>query len=178
MRKSVYEYIPQYLRGIRELYEIADVFDYYMEELYDAVIDGVYEKLVSYASEERISQWEGLLKIAPSGTLTQRRNVLKSIMCKNRKLDEQTVKNMVQVITGGSVYMDFFDSTVIIRVKDADNPLGLAEAERVLQKALPAHLALSVRTFYPTWNDVKNAYDTWDDVCGLSDWSGLYEEVL
>ncbi len=70
MRKNVYEYIPEYLRGIRELYEIADVFDYYIEEIYDAIVDGVYEKLVSYASEERISQWERLLEIAPEGTLT------------------------------------------------------------------------------------------------------------
>ena len=178
MRKNVYQYIPEYLRGIRELYEIADVFDYYMEVLYDAIADGVYEKLVSYASEERISQWEGLLGIAPEGTLAQRRNVQKSIMHKSRKLDEKTVKNMVKVITGGTVYIDFFDSTVVIRVKNAENPQGFTEAERVLGKALPAHLALSVRTFYPTWNEVKNSYGAWSDVASLSDWEELYEEVV
>ncbi|MBQ2680280.1 MAG: hypothetical protein IJF98_08790 [Firmicutes bacterium] len=178
MRKNVYEYIPEYLRGIRELYEIADVFDYYIEEIYDAIVDGVYEKLVSYASEERISRWERLLEIAPEGTLTERRNVLKSIMRKNRKLDEETIKNMVKVITGGTVYMDFFDSTVVIRVKNAENTSGFTEAERMLKKALPAHLALSMRTFYPTWNDVKNSYGAWSDVASLSGWDELYDEVV
>jgi len=178
MRKNVYEYIPAYLRGIRELYTIADVFDYYIEEIYDAIVDGVYEKLVSYASEERIAQWEKLLETAPAGTLTERRNVLRSIMRKNRKLDEETVKNMVKVITGGTVYMDFFDSTVIIRVKNAENPQGFTEAERVLAKALPAHLMLSMRTFYPTWNDVKNSYGAWGDVSTISSWAELYEEVV
>ena len=74
--------------------------------------------------------------------------------------------------------MDFFDSTVVIRVKNAENTSGFTEAERMLKKALPAHLALSMRTFYPTWNDVKNSYGAWSDVASLSGWDKLYDEVV
>ena len=178
MRRRVTEYLPEYLKEIRELYVIAEVFDYYIERIYNAVINGVYEKLISRASEERIVKWENLLKIAPAATLEERRKFLKSMMRKNRKLDEETIKGIVQVITGGKVYVDFFDSTLIIRVKNAENPGGFNEVRRVLEKVIPAHLDLDIRTFYPNWNDVKKSYSSWQDVYLISNWRGLYNEAV
>ena len=178
MRKRVYEYLPPYLREVRELFEIASACDFYIGKLYDALLEGIYGKTVSYASEESLSRWEKLLKIAPASSLEERRNNLKSIMRKKRKLNEETIKSIVKPITGGEIYVDFFDSVIYIRVKNAENQGSLSDVRRILMNAVPAHLDVDVREFYPSWKDVKNNYESWERIISLNaDWSGLFGSI-
>lgn len=173
MRREVIDYLPDFMKSIREIYEIARVCDIFIEGIYDAVIDSVYDRFIDFASEERIEKWEKLMGIMPADSLDKRRNHIKSIMRGKRKLNEETIKSIVKAVSGGVIYVDFFDSSVYVRVKDAENQEAFSEAEKVILSFLPAHLGADVREFNNNWNEVKNNFSSWADIYALSDWSEI-----
>ena len=175
MRREVIKYLPEFLQSIREFYEIAKACDVFIEDIYKGIEEGVYEKFTSHLSEKRLSEWEKLIGIKSFGSIEERRNFLKSVLRKKRKLNEETIKSIVKAITGGEIYVDFFDSSIIVRVKNAENEAAFSEARKSLLSVLPAHLNGEIRAFGPNWNEVKNNFSSWEEIGRLSDWSELLD---
>ncbi|WP_304542259.1 putative phage tail protein [Desulforamulus aquiferis] len=169
------EYLPRFLQDVREIQTILESEGHEIDRLRDNIQLVINDAYIMSASETRIQQWEQRLKITSVGNLNQRKAFLLATLRGQGKLNESKIKTVVNAFTDGDAIVTFQNSVLDIKILPPDNGdvYLFPDVERALRPRVPAHLGLSVRRWYSTWNDIKLNFADWSIVASYGTWQNV-----
>jgi hypothetical protein len=170
-------YLPALYDGILEMEELLAAEDEQFSQLEPFLPRLVDESTISKADESRISEWEKLLQIVPTGTLAQRRMMVIATLRGQGKLNEQKIKEIVASFTGDeNAEVKLENSRLKIRIYPPGNGeiFIFPDVERALSPLIPAHISLKAERWYCTWDDIKTRKADWQTVSAdFADWHDI-----
>lgn len=129
-------------------------------------------------SEDRIVEWEKLLKLTPTSdeTIEDRRDKIVAAIRGKGKLNTKGINSVVGAFTNGGTAISYIqDNTLYVKVQPphGNKEYKFSNVEKALLPLIPAHLNLSVIRDYATWKDVKDNFALWSSVKELPTWEDL-----
>lgn len=134
-------------------------------------------------SEQRIEQWEKWLKLAPVGTLDDRRLAILSYFAVISKMTRESIQTLVYTLYNSArSEVTFNDSTIKIVIKPlpdhAGDELDFNRLLSQLNSRKPCHISLTVQRWFNTWGDIKASFSTWQDLKNrCASWQEVYNYV-
>lgn len=187
---NLINYIPEYLRDIREFKLIMEGESQKFNELYFIKDKTLDMQFVDYMDIEAITRYENFLGIIGQGTLEQRRAYIRALYIKGDKLSEFSIKAVVKSITGGKALVKFFggdevlnpnpgQGTLRVQVLSPDPNINYKfdDIIRAIAPYMPAHIKLNLIKYFSTWGDIKQAYTDWQAIKKASNWEELYNYI-
>lgn len=180
---SIYEermlgYYPQVIQCISDFQAIIQAEFPEFDELSshkEEVLDNAY---LFTMGEDRILDWERVLKIKPlaDSTIEDRRDVIIARLRGQGKLNSTLINTIVNTFTGGTANSWVEDSTLYVEITPppTNKQYKFENIETELKQKVPAHLELVVTRNYYTWEEVSKQVTTWQDV---KDTFGTWENV-
>ena len=175
--------VPDFIAEIDKFKLLYDTENISFDELYESVEKVKSDVFISTASNEAIERIETFINIKGQGNLEQRISYIKSLMQKGNKLNEKSIKDIVNAITGSDCIVMFFTSNEsnnpepgnsILRVQvlspDNEKDYRYEDIARTLNPLIPSHIKLLVVKFFATWNDIKENYADWNSILSMKDW--------
>ena len=175
--------VPDFIAEIDKFKLLYDTENISFDELYESVEKVKSDVFISTASNEAIERIETFINIKGQGNLEQRRSYLKSLLQKSNKLNEKSIKDIVNAITGSDCIVMFFTSNEsnnpepgnsILRVQvlspDNEKDYRYEDIARTQNPLIPSHIKLLVVKFIATWNDIKENYADWNSILSMKDW--------
>ena len=182
------QYLPEFMTELAEIKALLAVEERALDQVkYESekIIDNNFLKT---ATEDAIERIEKFLGVMPSGTLQQRKDYLSVLYLNGVKTNKIRIEEIVKNITGGDVMMKFYASD------EPDNPNrghGYLEVKvmspslskdynfdniaRTIKPLIAAHLKLSIRKWFATWEDIKQAYANWEGIKkNATSWDSVY----
>lgn len=189
-RNHLERYIPEFIADIEEFKIIYNTENISFDKL-DTNIDGVISDVfISTSSNDAITRYENFLNIKGVGTLEQRRCYIRSLLQKGNKLNEKSIKDIVNAITGSDCIVHFFggdeldnpepgNSLLRVQVLSPDNyrDYRYEDIVRVIKPLVPEHIKLSVVRFFATWEDVYNNFAGWSAIKNLKSWEEVKKYI-
>lgn len=170
-------YLPLFYRDVMEMDELTRTEDQEINCIGWLLPWLIDESTITKASEERIGQWEKMLKIIPTGTLDQRKMMIIATLRGQGKLTEAKIKSICEAFTGDpNAEVAFHNSRIKIRIYPPGNGevFLFPDVYRALEPLKPAHIGLEVERWYCTWGDVKQRQEDWQAVKdNFKDWNEL-----
>jgi hypothetical protein len=180
------KYMPGFLYDIVEICNIIDSENTELDDLYSAVLKVESDMIIKDASNDAITREETFLGIKGQGTLEQRKSYLLSLKQKGKKLNEISIKNITNAISGSDCLVTFFSSleagnphpgygVLNVRVLSPDNnkDYRYSDIERALKPLVPAHIKLIVIKYFARWQDTRNNFADWNAVKTVTNWSTI-----
>lgn len=185
-RTHVEDYAPDVLKDVLEFNLIYDADNKELDELYANIQKFSGDLFIQTASASKILQLETFLGIKGQGTLQQRKDYLSAMMQKNTKLNESSIKTVVNTITGSDCIVTFFGADELnnpdpgfglLRVQvlspDSTKDYRYEDIFRALKPMTSSHLKLLVIKYFALWSDVKNNFASWQSVRDAVDWNSI-----
>ncbi len=174
------EYLPQYWHDIEEMKQILHTEGIEFDSLSNELKLVLNDAFIMSSSEERVRQWEKALKLAPIGTLHDRRVAILQYFATNLKLSSEVIKSLVaSIYDDARSHVYFEDSEIKVLIiplpEHATDELDFSLLMRQLEVRKPCHIGVSVERFISSWQDVRDGrlrtwgdfktnLKTWDDV--------------
>lgn len=183
--EQMLNYYPEVIKAIKEFQAMIATQSVEVEKLHDELTKILGNAYISTADEKRILMWEQLLGIDPlpqgddtlEDWLSDRRETILARLYNVKKLNRDTISEIVQIFTGGTATSYFKDSTIYVSILPPKNnkQYKFENVEQELRNKIPAHLMFQVSRDYYDWLQIKNNESTWGDVKSkFENW----EEVL
>lgn len=183
--EQMLSYYPEVIKAIREFQVLIETQSLQVEEMHNELTKLLSNAYISDADESRISEWEHYLEITPlpqgdddlETWLSDRRETILARLYQTKKLNTQSISDIVQIFTGGTATSYFKDGTIYVIISPSRNnkQYKFENVEQELSKKIPAHLKFKVDRNYYTWLQTKEKYSTWGAV---KDKFTNWEEVL
>lgn len=176
---NIIEYLPQEMQAYPELQEVAATEDFELEILYDMIETVFSESTIQYASEEQIIKWELAIKIAPEGTLEQRKMFIMAKLKVQGKLNPIKIRDILDTFGVGEVTMSFANSTLtlVLQHPEEGEIFLFPDISRAIQPLMPAHLSLVVARYYSIWQEIRSNFVSWNSVRALTTWQTVKNYV-
>lgn len=178
--------VPDFIAEIDKFKLLYDTENISFDGLYESIEKVKSDVFISTASSEAIERIETFINIKGQGNLEQRKSYLKSLLQKSNKLNEKSIKDVVNAITGSDCIVMFFTSdesnnpepgNSILRVQvlspDNNKDYRYDDIDRALRPLVPSHIKLIVVKFFATWNDIKENYNDWNSMLSMKDWGAV-----
>lgn len=185
-RTHVELYAPELIRDVLEFNVIYEADNKELDELYSSIKKFGGDLFVQTASASKILQLENFLRIKGQGTLEQRKDYLMAMFQKNTKLNETSIKTVVNTITGSDCIVTFFGadelnnpdpSFGLLRVQvlspDTSKDYRYEDIFRALKPMTSSHIKLLVIKYFALWNDVRNNFADWQAIRAMADWQSI-----
>ena len=171
-------YYPLVVQAIEEFQAIINSEYPEIEALHEGNERVLADAYLTTMTEERIEQWEKLLKIQPieNSTIEDRRDTILARIRGQGKLNTALINSIVNTFTGGTAISYIVDSVLYVEITPPpeNKQYQFTNVEQELALKVPSHLGLRVARNYYTWNDiityaptwqrVYNSFETWEDV--------------
>ena len=171
-------YYPSVVQTIKEFQAIINSEYPEIEALHEGNERVLADAYLTTMTEERIEQWEKILKIQPieNSTIEDRRDTILARIRGQGKLNTALINSIVNTFTGGTAISYIVDSVLYVEITPPpeNKQYQFTNVEQELALKVPAHLGLKVaRNYYtwndiiayaPTWQDVYDSFETWEDV--------------
>ena len=171
-------YYPLVVQAIKEFQAIINSEYPEIEALHEGNERVLTDAYLTTMTEERIEQWEKILKIQPikNSTIEDRRDTILARVRGQGKLNTALINSIVNTFTGGTAISYIVDSILYVEITPPpeNKQYQFANVEQELALKVPAHLGLRVARNYYTWNDiityaptwqrVYDSFETWEDV--------------
>ena len=173
-------YLPEYWHPIEEMKRIFEVMGVEFDDLSEDSQRILLDAFIMSASESRIVEWEKWLKLAPTGTLEQRRLSVLQRFSVISKLTDRSIKSLVaSLYNNARALTQFEDSTIKITVvplpENFTDELDFTALLEQLNTRKPCHLGVIAERGYSDWGDVAENFNSWASVKNeFKNW----EEVL
>ena len=186
-RVDLIKYLPDVLNDVEEFKVMFDSEDLELDKLYDEINNTNSNIFIRTASNERITRIENFLRIKGVGTLEQRKSYLLALFQKDKKMNEELVKEVANTITGSDCIVTFFAAdepnnpypghgVLQVQVLSPDNQKDYRyeDIARALKYLNPGHIKLLVIKFFATWEDIKNNFGDWNAIAAnMADWQAV-----
>ena len=170
-------YYPAVIKQILEFQALIQSEGFEIDFLSSAIDVCVNEAYLLTMGEERISEWEKLLGIAPNkdDTIEDRRDTIIARVRAQGKLNTAAIDAIVSAFTGGTAISYIENSVLHVKITPPpqNKQYKFENVVKELSKKVPAHLGLSVTRNYATWGEVKDNYADWDAINNLTSWEDL-----
>ncbi len=179
-------YIPDFISETKQLKTIFDIENKDFDNLYFQIEKIKSDAFITTASDDAIVRLEDFMKIKGLGTLAQRKSYLISMLQKGNKLNENSVKNIANAITGSNCIVTFFGSDEssnpapghgLLRVQvlspDNSKDYRYEDISRSLKPLVPGHIQLLVIQYFSVWKDIKSNFADWNAVASMNDWESV-----
>lgn len=171
-------YYPLVVQAIKEFQAIINSEYPEIEALHEGNERVLADAYLTTMTEERIEQWEKILKIQPieNSTIEDRRDTILARIRGQGKLNTALINSIVNTFTGGTAISYIVDSVLYVEITPPpeNKQYQFTNVEQELALKVPSHLGLRVARNYYTWNDiityaptwqrVYNSFETWEDV--------------
>ena len=171
-------YYPLVVQAIKEFQAIINSEYPEIEALHEGNERVLADAYLTTMTEERIEQWEKILKIQPieNSTIEDRRDTILARVRGQGKLNTALINSIVNTFTGGTAISYIVDSVLYVEITPPpeNKQYQFTNVEQELALKVPSHLGLRVARNYYTWNDiikyaptwqrVYNSFETWEDV--------------
>lgn len=176
---NIISYLPEFLQNVQELKELCFTEDIQLDILCQHIQNILADTFVLQASEEKIAQWESFLKIAPNGTLDQRKSYILSLMRGSGKLTEAAIQSIVQAINSTGAIVELKDSSIVIKVLPPLPGLDYLydDIGQALRPRVPAHLGLQIVRYYVDWATIKSNFSGWGAIKEFESWDAVRNYV-
>ena len=171
-------YYPLVVQAIKEFQAIINSEYPEIEALHEGNERVLADAYLTTMTEERIEQWEKILKIQPieNSTIEDRRDTILARVRGQGKLNTALINSIVNTFTGGTAISYIVDSVLYVEITPPpeNKQYQFTNVEQELALKVPSHLGLRVARNYYTWNDiityaptwqrVYDSFETWEDV--------------
>ena len=171
-------YYPLVVQAIKEFQAIINSEYPEIEALHEGNERVLADAYLTTMTEERIEQWEKILKIQPieNSTIEDRRDTILARVRGQGELNTALINSIVNTFTGGTAISYIVDSVLYVEITPPpeNKQYQFTNVEQELALKVPSHLGLRVARNYYTWNDiityaptwqrVYNSFETWEDV--------------
>lgn len=182
---NLLKYLIPELRDIFDIRTILEIESRMLDDLYDTTALLKADMFIETASVDMISRLEKFFGVRAEGSIDERKRYLLAMERKGQKTDENTLRRVVDSMTGGRCTIKFFAAD------EPDNPhpgYGLLQIrhtgqasenlKRLINQLLPAHIELEATLYMPTWKDIRDNFKTWADVRNtFSSWLEVKEYI-
>lgn len=178
--------VPEFISEIDKFKILYDTENISFDRLHSSIEKVKSDVFISTASNEAVERIETFINIKGQGNLDQRRRYLKSLLKKSNKLNEKSIKDVVNAITGSDCIVMFFagdevdnpeigNSLLRVQVLSPDNDKDYRydDIVRTLKSLVPSHIKLIVVKFFATWNDIQENYSDWNSIRSMESWSTI-----
>ena len=180
MVRQLIDYLPPFLRDVREYKEIMSRGEQEEISVLWEAADGVLaDQFVNTATLNGVKRWESILGIKPKGTdsLDDRKFRILSRLNEQLPYTLLVLRNMLQALCGGGgfsaeVQAETYTLTVKVALVAKSN---IDDVGNLLRKVVPANMVIFLELKYNTWALVKSF--TWRDI-GAKTWGEIKEEVI
>lgn len=170
-------YYPEVIRKILEFQAIIVSEGFEVDFLKNNIELMVNEAYLSTMGEERTADWEKALGITHSNdeTLQDRRDTIIARIRGQGKLNTALINAIVGAFTEGTADSYIRDSILYVDITPPpeNKQYKFDNVVQELSKKLPAHLGISVRRNYATWEEVAQNYTDWSAINQLDSWADL-----
>lgn len=177
-RERMLQRLPRVFSVIEDFQAIMGIEGLEFETSDKSAMDVLSDAYLSTMGEERIKEWERILKInpIPGSTLSDRRETIQARLYNNDKLNTDSISHIVGIFTGGTAKSWFQDSTLYVEIlpPPENKSYQFANVEQELLQRIPSHINFQVtRRYYtwqdlyddnPSWQSVRDNYANWEDV--------------
>ena len=183
-------YVPDFISETKEFAEIFHIENANIDDLHSKVEKIKSNNFIVSASNDSIIRIEKFLNMKGLGTLEQRKSYLVSLNQKGSKINEATIKNIVNAISGSDCIITFFGSDEslnpefghgFLRVEvlspDSTKNYRYADIARALGPLVPSHIKLGVIKYFATWQDILDDFTDWSVVASLDDWQAVNDYI-
>lgn len=135
------DYLPEYLKDIKEIKAIMDTEDVEVDELRTAIQDVLDQKFIDTATKG-LEFWERELgvPINPNLTYAERRSKIKSKIRGIGKVDSNLIKEVADSWTNGDVEVTF-DGSINIKFNNGYGiPSNIEDTKNAINEIVPTHL--------------------------------------
>lgn len=180
------KYVPDFMAETKQFKTIFDIENETLDDLYFQIEKIKSDAFITTASNDAIVRLEDFMSIKGLGTLEQRKSYLISMLQKGNKLNENSIKNITNAITGSNCIVTFFGSDessnpvpgyglLRVQVLSPDNSKDYRYEDifRALKPLVPGHIQLLVIKYFSLWADVKNNFADWNAVASMNDWESV-----
>ncbi|MBB6283833.1 YmfQ family protein [Geobacillus subterraneus] len=171
---DLFQYLPNYYRGIREFEEIMNAEGEELGKLWSE-IDNLPNQFSATTATWGLSLWESELGLAvdPTKPMEWRRERIKAKLRGAGTTTKQMIQNAAAAFSGGEVDVIEYPPEHRFEIKFIGVkgiPPNMAGFIEMLEQIKPAHLAYSFKYTYTVWNIVKNL--TWNQA-NVKTWNEL-----
>lgn len=175
--ERMWSYWPEVIRKILEFQAIAKSEGFEVDFLKNDIELSVNEAYLTTMGEDRVYQWETALGIVSSEgeSLQDRRDTIVARIRGQGKLNTTLINSIVGAFTGGTAESYIKDSVLHVEITPPpeNKQYKFSNVVQELSKKVPAHLGISVRRNYATWEEVMQNYSSWDAISKLNTWNDL-----
>lgn len=182
----IQDYVPKFMSDIMELKVIYQAENAELDNLYMNMVHLENNAFIRTASIEIILQLENFLGVKGMGTLQQRKDYLIALMQKGKKLNEGSIKEIANTITGSDCIVTFYAGSELdnpqvgngfIRVQvlspEQNKDYRYEDIYRTLKPMVPAHVKLIVEKYFALWQDIADNFADWGAVYNQQDWQAI-----
>lgn len=175
--ERMWNYWPEAIRKILEFQAIAKSEGFEVDFLKNDIELAVNEAYLTTMGEDRIYEWETALGIVSSNdeTSQDRRDTIIARIRGQGKLNTAMINSIVGAFTGGTAESYVKDSVLHVEIipPPENKQYKFSNVVQELSKKIPAHLGISVRRNYATWEEVAENYADWNAISQLDKWEDL-----
>ncbi|MCF0149587.1 MAG: DUF2313 domain-containing protein [Clostridium sp.] len=178
--------VPEFISEVDKFKLLYDTENISFDELHSNIEKVKSDVFISTSSNDAVERIETFINVKGQGNLEQRRSYIKSLLQKSNKLNEKSIKDVVNAITGSDCIVMFFtsdekdnpitgNSLLRVQVLSPDNykDYRYDDIARTLKPLVPSHIKLIVVKFFATWNDIQENYADWNTVRTMKDWQTI-----
>lgn len=183
-------YLPEFMQEIKEFKEIVQAENVVFNILSNDIEYFLNQLFIDSASPETVFRFENFLGIKGEGTLDQRKSYILALIKKGDKLNEKSIKTIVDTITGSEAIVTFYainevnspkngHAVLLVQVLSPDNNKDYKydDIQRALQPLVPAHIDLMVIKYFSTWQNVKDNYLDWGAAAQAASWQEINDYI-
>lgn len=171
------DYYPEVIKRLLEFKALMFGEGFEIDSSKDNVDSTLSDAYLETMGEDRIEQWEQVLRLTPSAisTLENRRDAIKARIRGNGKLNTAAINLIVSAFTNGTAESYFKDSTLYVKIKPPPNNKQyiFSDVETELKRRIPAHIGLKVSRDYSTWGEIKNNFASWQTISEEDNWKDI-----
>lgn len=179
MDRQLIEYLPEWLRGFREVKLLCDAQQSQAEKLCDAIESVYNNNFAEDLDSDGCSHWERLLGIKnkDSYSVEERRAVIGSRLVEQRPFTMRSLEKTLQVLCGENGYLiqlDNYNYTMNVLVA-LTSKNTYEDVKNLLGRMIPANMLCDVSLMYNTYDFLEAK--TYDELKSYS-YGQLREEVI
>lgn len=158
MDRKLIEYLPEFMRGFREIRFLTDRQQEQAETLWVSLDTIWNNQFIETLDEEGCARWEKMLKIRNKDTYTlaERRNKILSKMVEQRPFTMKSLKKTLTMLCGADGYsVELTPAEYILRVKIALASKNMYnDVKELVDKIVPANLIVDADLMYNQYGKV------------------------
>lgn len=185
------DYVPEFMAEKIEFDQIMNTESKYLNKINHYIETAINNNFIDCSDGYGIERIEKFLKIVPKGSLSQRKDFLKSLYLNGNKISKSRIEEIIKNITGGKSIIKFWTENekgnpfpkfayLEIRVLSPDiaKDYNFLNVERIIKPLIAAHIKLSIKKWFSTWIDIKDSYDSWETIFNSAvNWDKIYSFI-